>query len=151
MGEELTMETITKKTAMDSLDVAAVKVLLDHAFAKISYDFKRPACIAISDENGELLGFLRMDGGPARSIQIAQCKAYTAARMQSSTNDLFLRLQRDKEDIRFFCDPKFTAFPGGNLLRNSKNKIVGSVGISGLAPREDHEVSEALASLVKAW
>ena len=151
MGEELTMETITKKTAKDSLDVEAVRVLLDHASAKISHDFKRPACIAIGDENGELLGFLRMDGGPARSIRIAQCKAYTAARMQSSTHDLFLRLQRDKEDIRFFCDPKFTAFPGGNILRNSANKIVGSVGISGLAPREDHDVSEALASLVKTW
>ena len=151
MGEAPAMETKTKKIARDSLDVEAVRVLLDHASAKISHDFKRPACIAIGDENGELLGFLRMDGGPARSIQIALCKAYTAARMQSSTHDLFLRLQREKEDIRFFCDPKFTAFPGGNLLRNCENKIVGSVGISGLAPREDHEVSEALASLVKTW
>jgi len=145
------METEAKKAARNSLDVDAVRVLLEHASAKISHDFKRPACIAISDANGELLGFLRMDGGPARSIRIAQCKAYTAARMQSSTHDLFLRLQRDKEDIRFFCDPEFTAFPGGNLLRNSENKIVGSVGISGLAPREDHAVSEALASLVKNW
>jgi uncharacterized protein GlcG (DUF336 family) len=145
------MENIVKDKVVRRLDAAMVKILLDHAAEVIERLFKRPACIAICDEHGELLGFMRMDGGPTRSIQIAQCKAYTAARLQASTQDLFLRLQREKEDIRFFCDPKFTAFPGGNLITTRDNRIIGAVGISGLAPSEDHEVTEAVAQFAKSW
>jgi glc operon protein GlcG len=145
------MENILKNKGVQRLDAAMMKILIDHAAETIERLFKRPACIAICDENGELLGFLRMDGGPLRSIQISQCKAYTAARVQGSTKDLFLRLQREKEDIRFFCDPKFTAFPGGNLIKNRDNRIIGAVGISGLAPSEDHEVTESVAEFAKNW
>jgi glc operon protein GlcG len=58
---------------------------------------------------------------------------------------------REKEDIRCFCDPKFTAFPGGNLIRNRDNRIIGAVGISGLAPSADHEVTESVAQFAKSW
>lgn len=145
------MENMVKDKAHQRLDAARVKILLDYAAEIIERLFKRPACISICDEHGELLGFRRMDGGPTRSIQISQCKAYTATRLQGSTQDLFLRLQREKEDIRFFCDPKFTAFPGGNLIKNRDNIIIGAVGISGLAPSEDHEVAESVAQFAQSW
>jgi glc operon protein GlcG len=145
------MEKNVQDQTVQRLNAALVKLLLEHAAETAERLFQRPICIAICDEHGELLGFLRMDGGPARSIQISQCKAYTAARLAASTRDLFLRLEREKEDIRFFCDPKFTAFPGGNLITNRDNRIIGAVGISGLAPHEDHEVAAAVAEFAKGW
>jgi len=41
--------------------------------------------------------------------------------------------------------------PGGNLIKNRANRIIRAVEISGLAPRQDHEVSESVALFAKRW
>lgn len=44
--------------------------------------------IAVVDPAGELVGFLRMDGAPPASVDIARGKARTAARFRRSTKAL---------------------------------------------------------------
>ena len=136
---------------MEKLALDQVKVLLNRAVEKVASEFRRPACISICDENGFLLGFHRMDGGPIRSIQISQCKAHTAIRMGVSTDAFLERLRKDNVDIKYFCDPLLTALPGGSLLKSKNGRIVGAAGVSGLAPSEDQAITNDLADLVSTW
>ena len=73
-----------------------------------------PVCLAIVNCGGGLAALLTMDGTPERAVSIAQGKAYTALRMESSTKDFHERLLRERITIADFCDPAFTtleAFP----------------------------------------
>jgi len=116
------------------------------AVAKAQADFGRPICVAISDAYGFLTAFGRMDDAPVRSIQISQCKAYTAARMGVDTDAFLERLQRENIPASYFCDEKLTALPGGAVLKNASGVIIGAAGISGLAPHEDVAIARALAA-----
>lgn len=133
---------------MEKLSLDTVKMLLDRAAEKIAKEYRRPACISLYDENGFLLGFYRMDGGPIRSIQISQSKAYTAIRMGVSTEAFLERLRKDNIDVQHFCDPLLTPLPGGCLLKDKNGKVVGAVGVSGLALPEDQAVANDVAGLV---
>ena len=59
------------------------------AAAKKATELKLKMCIAISDEAGDIKAFLRMDGAPKLSIDIAQNKAYTAASFSMPTHAWF--------------------------------------------------------------
>jgi glc operon protein GlcG len=115
---------------------------------KAANDFGKPICIAIGDENGAVLTFDRMLGAPVRSIRISQQKGYTAIRMGVSTDVFLKRLQQDQLEISYFCDPELTALPGGNLLKDKSGKVIGCVGVSGLALHEDQSITEHIAKLV---
>lgn len=130
------------------LTLEVARKLIETGKRKATEDFGRPICIAVADETGALLSFDRMAGAPMRSINISQSKAYTAIRMGVSTDVLLARLQNEKLEISYYCDPGLTALPGGNLLKNKSGKIIGSVGISGLLASEDQVITEYIAHLV---
>jgi uncharacterized protein GlcG (DUF336 family) len=130
-----------------SLDYAQGLILRAAEWAKANDG--RPVSIAICDANGFLMAFSRMDGAPIRTIQIALGKAYTAIRMGSSTDAFLARLRAEALEIRNFCDPLLTALPGGALLKNSDGVVLASVGISGLAPKDDQRLADYVADLVR--
>ncbi len=134
---------------MDKLVFDLVQKLLQQAIDKAKTDFGRPICVTITDQAGEMLGFVKMDGAPLRSIRISQRKAYTAARMGVTTNTFMERLQRDKFLASDF-DPFFTALPGGTPLKNKEGGIVGAIGVSGLAAGEDQVITDFVAGIVSA-
>jgi len=133
------METLTLKQAND---------LIRRAMEKAASDYSRPICVAICDASGFLIAFQRMEGAPLRSIAISQGKAYSAARMQVTTEALLQRLERENIPASYFCDDKITALPGGSPLKNSSGTIICTVGISGLTSAEDQEIADYLANLV---
>ncbi|MFC2009115.1 heme-binding protein [Chloroflexota bacterium] len=45
-----------------------------------------PVSVAVVDSRGDLLKFVRMDGASWNSIQVAQSKAYTAAKFRRDTS-----------------------------------------------------------------
>ncbi|MGO9379948.1 MAG: GlcG/HbpS family heme-binding protein [Dissulfurispiraceae bacterium] len=134
---------------MDRLASDFVQKLLQQAIDKAKADFGKPICVTISDQAGEMLGFLKMDGAPLRSIQISQRKAYTAARMGVSTGAFMERLQRDKFLASDF-DAFFTGLPGGTPLKNNEGGIIGAIGVSGLAASEDQAITDFVAGIVSA-
>jgi uncharacterized protein GlcG (DUF336 family) len=81
-----------------------------------------------------------------RSIRISQCKAYTAARMGVDTSAFAARLRRDNVPASSFCDDQLTDLPGGSVVKDG-DRLIGAVGISGLAPSEDQAISELLAGM----
>jgi glc operon protein GlcG len=121
-----------------------IRIAIEQAAAR----FKRPICVAVCDAAGFLLAFQRQDGAPLRSIAISQGKAYSAARMQVTTDALLNRVERENISVSYFCDDKITALPGGSPMKNAGGVILGAVGISGLAAAEDHEIADHLAGLV---
>jgi glc operon protein GlcG len=53
------------------------------------------ACIAVVDAAGHLAQFLRMDGAPLLSVQLAQDKAYTAAIRGLATHEWWEMIKDD--------------------------------------------------------
>ena len=67
-----------------------------------------PVCVAIVNRTGKLAAFLSLDGTPERAGAIAQSKAYTAMRMELTTQAFHDRLVRENLSIADFCDPGFS-------------------------------------------
>ena len=133
---------------MPSLDIATALALLKRALEQATLQFQKPICVSVCDPQGFLLGFLRADGAPVRSIAISQGKAYSAVRMGINTDAFFARLQRDNLHPSYYCDANLTALAGGAVLKNAAGQIRGGIGISGLAPSEDQQIANSLAEQI---
>ena len=108
--------------------------------------YQLPICVSICDDRGLLMTFLRMDGAPARSVGLSQAKAYSAARLATTTASFHARLQSQGMPASYFCDPLLTGLPGGSVVKDSDGGVVGGVGISGLTPAQDQEIADLLAA-----
>ncbi|MEZ2720141.1 heme-binding protein [Paenalcaligenes hominis] len=129
-------EKILMPLLTDSLSQSLGHWLVQQAQA----DGLAPVCIALSNPDGALQYFLRMDAAPVRTISIAQAKAYSAARFGSSTLALQERLQRESLSLSDFMDPALCALPGGVPLEINATQI-GAVGISGRSLADDHALA----------
>ncbi len=132
---------------MNSLNLKRSNELTRHAIEKAAADYGRPICVAICDPAGFLVAFQRVEGAPVRSIAISQAKAYSAARMQTNTDALLERLRRENIALSYFSDDRLTALPGGSIIKNADDVIIGAVGISGLAAAEDQQIANHVAEL----
>ncbi len=132
---------------MDNIDISLATKLVSLAMEKAQKDFQRPICVSVCDKSGFLVAFARMEGSPLRSIEIAHRKAYTAVRMGVNTDAFLERLKNDNIPASYFGDG-LTALPGGNVLKDKSGKMVGGIGVSGLAASEDKVITDAMAALV---
>ena len=100
--------------------------------------------IAIVDEHGELLAFLRMDGASLPSIDIAQAKARTSARGRQPSKTYADRIANGNlATLALDYMPLQGAVPiiiGGT--------VVGAIGASGAASAQDEQVSMAGAAAI---
>jgi glc operon protein GlcG len=105
------------------------------------------AAIAVVDNHGELLAFLRTDGCKLPSITIAINKAFTAAREGSASKEIGNSSRDDQWPMTNFGDPRYTAWGGGVPILY-QNQIVGGLGVSGLPEAEDMVLAAKGASLI---
>ncbi len=130
---------------MDRIGREHAQSLVVRAIGIASADYgDRPICVSICDADGFLIAFARADGAPVRGIEIAQGKAYSAARMGVSTSEFLARIHRENIAPAYFCDPRLTALPGGAVIRCNRRPI-GAIGISGLTSKEDQAIADLLA------
>ena len=121
-----------------SLSTADVKKMLAACEAEAAKN-KWAVSIAIVDDGGYLLGFLRMDGAAAITAEVALGKARTSA--------------MTKRPSKFFEDrvkerPAFAGFPAGILIQGAmpimhENECLGAIGVSGVQSHEDEQVAQA--------
>ncbi len=123
--------------------------ILDHGTQLIRDRTARPVCLSVCDAQGFLIGFVRMDLAPVRSIQIAQIKAYTSARLGTTTSAFRERLAREGSSVGDYGDALLTSLPGGAVILRD-GQVCGGVGVSGLAPLEDQALAEELAAFAAA-
>lgn len=106
-----------------------------------------PVSVVVSDDHGEPIASLRMDGAALDTYENARRKAYTAARSdQLTTAALADKVRTSPSELASF-DPSFSFFMGGvAVLANGRR--VGAVGVSGLPGPEDEAI--AIAAIAAA-
>ena len=102
--------------------------------------------VAVCGPEGELISFLRMDeAGPASTV-IARNKAYTAARDRQATKGMGAWMRSSNTPPSFWGDDMITGF-GGGVPNVAHGKVIGAVGVSGLAEDEDELLAKSAIAL----
>lgn len=122
---------------MQSLDHVEATRALD-AIREALIKQGKGAVIAVVDNHGELIAFLRVGEVGLPSINIAMNKAYTAARNGDTTGSLGKAVRHPQTgfDIGYFGDARFIGWDGGIPVRID-GRVVGAIGVSGLTGEED--------------
>jgi uncharacterized protein GlcG (DUF336 family) len=107
-----------------------------------------PMCIAITCPSGNLLQFLRMDGAPLLSIDIAINKAYTAVGFGMASHVWHEFIKNDPPLLYGIVHtPRLVTFGGGFPIKDGA-AIIGGIGLSGGHYHQDMDVAKkALAAL----
>jgi uncharacterized protein GlcG (DUF336 family) len=128
-----------------ALTAAAVKSLLStaEAFAKQN---NWNVSIAVVDANGDLAGFLKLDGASVGTTQISLGKARTAARFGRPTKVYADRILTDT--LTFLSVDGLVALQGG-LPIVIGGKVIGAVGVSGVTSAQDEQVAQAAIAALK--
>ena len=107
----------------------------------------RGAAIAVADEHGELLAFLRTDGCPLGSINIAINKAFTASRERKESKAVGDSSREKGWPMTNFGDLRYIAW-GGGVPIVYQGKVVGAIGVSGLPEADDMVLARMAAALI---
>lgn len=101
---------------------------------------EKGAAVAVVDNHGELLAFLRTDGCKLPSINIAINKAYTASREQDESLTVGTRSRAEGFPMTNFGELRYVSWGGGFPIV-ADGTVVGAVGVSGLPEAEDMEIA----------
>ena len=135
------MANVVKKLSISS---ELAQKMVDKAVAK-ARELGVSENVAILDDGGNLNAFIRMDGAPIPTIEMAQNKAYTAL-LGVSTQDFFNFIQGDPSLLAGIPTlPRVAAWGGGFPIKVD-GEIVGAIGVSG-APTVQNDVDCARAAL----
>lgn len=104
----------------------------------------KASSIAVAGADGEIIAFASMDGALIASRKIARAKAHSSVVMGRDTMDW--EESEKPVDGRNFCDPDFTTFGGGVVIKDDQY-ILGGIGVSGGTSEED----ESLAKFGRAF
>jgi glc operon protein GlcG len=121
------------------------RAAVDAVLALANEHSERP--IVVSDPEGELVAFARMDGAGYLSRSMAQRKAYTAARMGSDSGVFGDRMGGVVPSVHDLDDPKLVGFKGGVCI-TLDGATIGGIGVSGRSGEEDEELARAAVSKV---
>lgn len=111
----------------------------------------KPLSVVVLDTGGHVKAFEREDGASPGRFDIARGKAYGVVMTGMSGTALHQRA----EEQGYFVTALNGAFggqmvpvPGGVLLRDSRDRIVGAVGVSG--DTSDNDAAAAVAAIEAA-
>jgi uncharacterized protein GlcG (DUF336 family) len=121
-----------------TLTLADVKKIAAAAEAEAIKN-KWNVAIAILDDGGHLLGFIRMDGATPANAEIALQKAHTAAMSRRSSKVWEDRIAGGRMSML-----KMPVLPvQGGLPIMSGSECVGGIGVSGVQSHEDEQIAQA--------
>jgi len=104
-----------------------------------------PMAIAVVDESGVLKAFVRMDGAPLLSVDLAKDKAYSAAAYGIPTHAWFDFIKNDPPLLHGIVKtPRLVVFGGGYPLQF--DGVIGAIGVSGGHYEQDMVVAQAGAA-----
>jgi len=120
------------------------------AAEKKATEIGQPMNIAVVDAGANLVAHVRMDGAWIGSIDISIKKAFTSRAFDITTKDLskYAQPNQDFFGIHASNNGKIMIFAGGIPLKRG-NVVVGAIGVSGGSGKQDHEVAEAGAAVIK--
>jgi glc operon protein GlcG len=101
-----------------------------------------PMAIAIVDNAGQLVHFVRIDNTQTGSIDIALAKARTGAMFRRPGKALQDAVEKGGANLRYLVLPGAIPYEGGNPL-TVDGKIVGGIGVSGGTGEQDGVIATA--------
>lgn len=133
-------------TAHHSLTSDGAKKVAEAAAAYAKANGVPGGSIAIVDEGGHLLHFVRLDGSFAASANVAIGKARTSATFRKPTKDFEDIINKGRFTMTAL--PDFTPLQGGvPIVRDGQ--VVGAIGVSGAkSAQQDEDVAKAGAAAV---
>jgi glc operon protein GlcG len=136
-----TIPTIDYSEARRAIDLIIEKAL----------EVKKAVVIAVADCRGELISLARMDSASITSVVIATNKAWTAARLGKTTQEIGEKVRHPEKghDISYYGDPRFVGW-GGGIPVWKNGEVAGAVAVSGLSSKEDAELATLGANLISA-
>lgn len=105
-----------------------------------------PLTVVVLDDAGHLKALQREDGASMIRQQIATAKAWGAVNMGVSSRSLAgVAMQRPDfmNALINIADGKIMPAPGGVLIRDTDNRLIGAVGISGDSSDQDERCAIA--------
>ncbi len=110
-----------------------------------------PLVVVVLDENGFVKALQREDGATLLRQDIAIAKAWGAVNMGVSSRSLAIVAEQRPAFMNALTDiakGKVMPVPGGVLIRDQDNHIIGAVGISGDV--SDQDEASAVAGIKEA-
>jgi len=105
-----------------------------------------PLTVVVLDQAGHLKAMQREDGATMLRQQIAIAKAWGAVNMGISSRNLGVVADQRPDFMNALIsvsEGKIMPVPGGVLIRDSRNNILGAVGISGDVSDQDERCAIA--------
>lgn len=97
--------------------------------------------LAVCDDGGHLMAFVRRAGATPASAQIAQAKARTAALMRRETLGVEQMINQGR--TAFLSVPGLDGLLEGGVPVMVDGQCVGAVGVSGVKSAEDAQIARA--------
>jgi uncharacterized protein GlcG (DUF336 family) len=128
------------------IDLNHATTIVDKALAHGRSMSLPPLTVAVLDAAGCLVAFKREDGSSLLRPEIAQAKAWgtlgmgiggRALQQRASVAPVFIAA------VNNLADGRLIPVPGGVLIRDGKNAIIGAVGITGAVSEQDEACAVA--------
>ncbi len=97
--------------------------------------------IAVCDDGGHLLAFVRLPGANLASAAISQSKAHTAALMRRETKGVEEMINGGRQ--AFLSAPGLTGMLEGGVPVMVGGQCAGAVGVSGVKADQDAQIARA--------
>ena len=136
---------------MDQITLDKANIIIKHAINKAREIKINPIMTVILDHRGAIKACSGEDGISSLRFKIAHGKANGAFQMGMGSRALFNRAEQQAyfiNAVNALTDGALVAVPGGVLIRDHNNNIVGSLGISG--DTSDNDEIAAIAGIEAA-
>ncbi|MFI3186865.1 MAG: heme-binding protein [Methylococcaceae bacterium] len=131
---------------MKELTLEKANIIINTATNKARKLNLAPLTVVVLDASGHLKAMQREDGATMIRQQIAIAKAWGAVSMGISSRSL-ASVAVERPDfmnaLLNMTDGKIMPVPGGVLIRDTKNNLIGAVGISGDISDQDERCAIA--------
>jgi uncharacterized protein GlcG (DUF336 family) len=123
-----------------AINLGAARTIVVRALAHArSSDFP-PMTVAVLDAAGRLVAFAGEDGSSLLRERIARGKAHGALNMGMGSRSLAARAVSNPAFVNSLvslADGNLVPVPGGVLIRDGNDAVIGAVGVSGHLPDDD--------------
>jgi len=119
---------------MKKIDKSNANKIIEAAIKKARDLELNPIMVVILDDRGAIKACLGEDGISPLRFKIAYGKANGAYQMGMGSRALFNRAEQQAyfiNSVNNLADGNLVPVPGGVLIRDEENNIIGAIGISG--------------------
>lgn len=124
------------------LTVEGAMAVLQAALAKAK-ELGVPEVVAVVDAAGTLKAFIRMDGTPNTSVDLAMDKAFTAASFHAPTDQMAKGVGSNAVAMASILKAPHIVLLGGGYPLQSGQTVIGAVGCSGGSEEQDMQCAQA--------